>query len=372
MPKNIIRWFLFFAMFVACTIQFFPDVEEKQDLLVVDGMITDQNSTYRIRLSRTTPIGTTLTRRPVKGATVTIKDENGTIATTKEFPVGTYYTDSTVFRGHVGGRYALNIKLNNLYYETDYIEMKPVPPIDSLYYEKVVITASKDSNDIDEGCKIYLNSYDPENKCLYFRWDYLETWEYRIPYPTENQICWINELSGHILIKNTSVFDQAKVTKYLVNFVTNKTDRLKVKYSILVNQYSLDQAEYDFWEKVEGISQNVGNLYDVTPSSVPGNVRCITKPDEQVLGYFSVSAVTQKRLFVEDTFLGLPTFYSYCVTDTIYGPLPAEGQNVTWWVLDKNEDEVPPVYIITTYRECADCRTEGTKIKPPYWDDNDE
>lgn len=367
--QTIIRLILFIALIVGCTTQFFPDVDENQELLVVEGMITDQNSVNRIRLSRSTPVGSPLVRRNVKGAIVTITDEKGIVTTLKESPVGTYSTDSTKFRGRIGGHYSLGVKINNLYYETDFIEMKPVPPIDSLYYEKVVITASKDSNDIDEGCKIYVDSYDPDRECLFFRWDYIETWEYRIPYPVENKQCWITERSDEILIKNTSVYSQARISKYPVVFVTNKTDRLKVKYSILVNQYSLDEAEYDFWEKVQSISENVGNLYDITPSTVPSNIRCVTNPDELVLGYFSVSAITQKRLFVVDEFLGLPGFVTYCATDTIYGVLPQEGLNTTYWVIEDYANEIPPTWVITTFRECADCTTEGSTIKPPFWDD---
>ena len=364
----IIRIVLFIALAAACTTQFFPDGDENPELLVVEGLITDQNRVYRIKLSRSTPIGTPLARKIVKGANVTITDEKGAVTTLKELLPGTYSTDSTQFRGRIGGRYSLKVKINNSNYETDYIEMKPVPPIDSLYYEKVVITPSKDSMYIEEGCNIYIDAYDPGNKCLYYRWDYVETWEYRIPYSVANQICWITERSDEILIKNTSVYSQARVTKYPIIFVTDETDRLKVKYSILVNQYSLDESEYDFWEKVQSVSENVGNLYDITPATITGNIRCTTDPGEIVLGYFSVSAVTQKRLFVVDEFLGLPTFYSYCATDTIFGDLP-EGLNSTYWIIEDYANEIPPTYVITTFRECADCTTEGTKVKPPFWED---
>lgn len=359
---------LFIALAAGCTTQFLPDAGENPELLVVEGLITDQDSVYRIRLSRSTPIGTALARTAVEGALVTITDEKGIVTTLKESPPGTYSTDSTIFRGRIGGSYSLHFKIDNANYETDFIEMKPVPPIDSIYYEKVVITPSKDSIYIEEGCKIYVDAYDPGNKCLFYRWDYVETWEYRIPYSVANQVCWITEQSGEILVKNTSVYSQARVTKYPLVFVTDETDRLKVKYSILVNQYSLDEAEYNFWEKVRTVSQNVGNLYDITPSTISGNIRCTTNPDEIVLGYFSVSAVTQKRLFVVDTFLGLPTFYSYCATDTIFGDLP-DGLNTSYWIIEDYANEIPPTYVITTFRECADCTTEGTKVKPPFWDD---
>lgn len=368
--SNFIRLILLLVLAAGCTGPYYTDVDENQELLVVDGMITDQYRANKIKLSRSMPIGKPLVRKPVKGAIVTITDEKGIVTTLTESPAGTYSTDSLKFRGCAGSRYALNIKINNAKYETDFIEMKPVPPIDSLYYEKVVISASEDINDVDEGCKIYADTRDPTGKCLFFRWDYSETWEYHIPYIVTNRICWVTDHSDEVLIKNTSIYSQARVSKYPILFIRNTTDKLKVKYSILVNQYSLNQQEFDFWEKVENISENVGNLYDITPVAIQGNIRCTTNPGETVHGYFSVSAVSQKRLFIQDKFLGQPNFYIYCATDTIYGSLPEEGLNTKFWVIEENIDEIPPIYVITEYRECADCTTEGTKIKPPFWDED--
>jgi len=363
----IIRFTLFLILFTGCTVEFHPEIDNNKEQLVVEGMITDQNRTNRIKLSMSTQIGIPLGSKPVKGAIVTVTDEKGIVTTLAESPAGTYSTDSLSFRGRVGGSYSLDIKINNITYETEFTEMEPVPPINSLYYEKAVIVASRDSNDIEEGCNVYLDSFDPSGKCLFFRWDYTETWEYRIPYIVANRVCFITERSDEILIKNTSLFSQARVSKYPIVFISNKTDRLKETYSILVNQYSLSESEYSFWEKVQNISQNVGNLYDVTPVAISGNIRCCNDPEETVLGYFSVSAVTQKRLFIQDRFLGLPNFVTYCATDTLTGKLPETGLNTEFWVIEDYSDEIPPYWIISAFRECADCTTRGTSVMPPFW-----
>lgn len=365
--KRLIRIVFLFTMVAGCTIEFLPDTNENQDLLVVDGMITNMNAVNTIRLSRSTPIGKPLAHKAVRGAIVTITDENGTITILKESSPGIYATDSTEFIGRIGGLYSLNIRINNMLYETDFTEMKPVPPVDSLYYEKVVINAARDSNDIDEGCRIYVDTYDPSGKCLFFRWDYIETWEYQIPYNVVKKTCYVTESSDEVIIRNTSIYSQARISEYPILFISNETDRLKETYSILVNQYSLNEHEYDFWERVKNVSQNVGNLYDMTPTAIAGNVTCTTDPGQTVLGYFSVSAVSQKRLFIDDEFLGLPVFYTYCATDTIVGALPQEGLNTDYWVIEDYSDEIPPFWIISTFRECADCTTRGTSERPPYW-----
>jgi hypothetical protein len=365
--QRILGFGLFLLLAIRCSVEFIPDSDENKEQLVVEGMITDQNRVNRIRLSRSLPIGKPLVRKAVKGAVVTITDEKGIITTLTEFPPGTYSTDSTKFRGRVGGLYALNIKIGNVNYATDFTEMRPVPPINSLYYEKVVISASRDTSALEEGCNIYVDSYDPSGKCLFFRWDYTETWEYRIPYAVTNKVCYITEKSDQILIKNSSIYSQARVSKYPVLFISNKGDRLKEKYSILVNQYSLNESEYNFWERVQNISQKVGNLYDISPMAVPSNIKRCDDPGEKVLGYFSVSAVTQKRLFIRDHFFGLPHFFIYCATDTLRGRLPETGLNTDYWVIEDYSDELPPFWVITTFRECADCTTRGTSVMPSFW-----
>lgn len=357
-------------MVAGCSIEFNPDSDENREQLVVEGMITDQNRVNRIKLSKSLPIGKPLAFKPVNGAVVTVTDEKGLVTTLTESPSGTYSTDSTQFRGRVGGSYSLNIKLNNVSYMTDFIEMKPVPPINSLYYEKVVITASGDTSDVEEGCRIYVDSYDPSGRCLFFRWDYTETWEYRIPYAVTKRVCYVTERSDEVLIKNTSLYSQARVSKYPVLFISNKSDRLKETYSILVNQYSLNEAEYKFWERVQNISQNVGDLYDITPMANPSNIRRSDDPKETVLGYFSVSAVTQKRLFIRDHFFGLPQFFIYCATDTVEGRLPEGGLDTDYWVIEDYGDETPPFWVITTFRECADCTTRGTSVRPTFWNED--
>ncbi|MBW6500307.1 MAG: DUF4249 domain-containing protein [Bacteroidales bacterium] len=368
-PETLIRTLTMILLFAGCTIEFKPEIMEDKELLVVSGLITDQAVSNRVVLSRSTPIGNQIISNALTGALVTVTDENGVVTTLTETSPGIYSTDSTTFRGRVGGHYALNIFAEGGNYETDFVEMKPVPQIGALYYEKVVITASTDSSRIDEGCRIYLDSYDPTGKCLFFRWGFVETWEYHIPYPVVNSKCWATERSDRILIKNTSVYNQARISKYPVIFITNRTTRLQIKYSILVNQYSITETEYNFWEKVQSVNENVGGLYDMTPMAIPGNIRCTSRPEETVLGYFSVSAVAEKRLFVEDQFLGLPHFYTYCVTDTLTGFLPEEGLNSSYWVVDDNGNEIPPWWVITTYRECGDCVTDAERIKPDYWDD---
>jgi Domain of unknown function (DUF4249) len=367
---------LFILLFLgSCISQFIPETSEDKQILVVEGLITDQPGPYIIKLTRSLPLGVKSNATPVKGCTVSISDDIGNTYFLAETTAGVYLTDSSQFKGSIGRFYTLHINTNttvsNHTYESTPTELKPVPPIDSVYYEKVTIQAGTNTSAAEEGCQVYLNTQDPANQCKYYRWEFTETWEFILPYAVPNKICWISANSNMINIKNTSAISEDKILRYPLNFISNQTDRLKVKYSILVNQYSLNEDEYQYWDKLQSMSQQVGSLYDIIPSSVSSNINCLDNPNEKVLGYFSVSSRSSKRIFVKDHFAGMPNPYSAdnCIADTISGgePLPP-GLNSTVWIIITSL--VPP-YVVTTYSKgCYDCTVRGTNVEPSFWTDN--
>ena len=373
--SRLLRCFAYIVMLafpVACVKQFIPMISEDKELLVVQGLITDQNEIDTIKLSRSLPLGQISEARPVSGYSVSISDDQGNKIDLREISAGTYITPS-YFHGITGRFYTLHLNSNSatgdLNYESFPMELKPVPRIDSLYYVKTFIQSPdgffKGVND----CHIYLNTHDPENKCKYYRWDFAETWVLRLLFPVENQTCWVSDKSHNINIKSTVAFDQSRIDTYPINYISNVTDRLQRKYSILVNQYSLDEDEYIYWEKIQNIALQVGGLYDVIPASVPSNLKCIEDPTEKVLGYFSVSAKSSKRIFIKDDFEGIIDRYADCVTDTT-GYVDPPGLGVNVWILEDEPYFIPPFKVLTDKKGCADCTVRGSKVRPDFWEDN--
>jgi hypothetical protein len=251
------------------------------------------------------------------------------------------------------------------------MELIPVPEIDDLYWERVLIEAANEEIVAKEGCNIYLDTHDQTGECKFFRWDYTETWEVRLPYYVPNKICWTTSKSNGILIRNAGLLSENIVSRYHLNFISNGTDRLEDKYSILVNQYSISEAEYEYWDSMKRISEQTGNLYDITPASVQGNIYCVDDPAEPVLGYFSVSAKTSKRIFIEDTFSGLVNIYRDCPLDSLTfddWPWPEFG-TYAWIIIDGRMD-MPPYIVITDKKGCYDCTVRGTTDEPSFWNDD--
>jgi hypothetical protein len=354
----------------SCVSEFIPEIEEEEELLVVEGLITNQPGPYVIKLSKSLPLGLKSEAKPLGGCLVTIADDLGNNFMLTEAETGTYVTDSASFMGETGRSYTLEITTaggNGFHYRSTAMEMIPVPPIDSLYYEKIIIEEKYENFPGVDACQIYLDTHDPLNTCRYYRWDYSETWILRLLFPVDNMTCWISDRSNTINIKSTTSLEESVLLRYPVNYIDRVTDRLKRKYSIEVNQYSLNEDEYIFWERLQSLTVQVGGLYDIIPSSIPSNLQCVENPDEKVLGYFSVSGKSSKRIFIQEDFAGIIDNYDECITDTIYGDNDPPELYLTRWVLIDHPWPAPRTRILTDDRGCADCTVRGTTEKPEFW-----
>ncbi len=192
-----------------------------------------------------------------------------------------------------------------------------------------------------------------------------------------NRVCWISNNSGNIDVKNTIVLSEDRVSRHPLLFISNETDRLSRRYSIIVNQYSLSEDEYTYWEKIKDISQDAGGLYDKIPFSIPANLFCVEDPREQVLGYFSVSAKTSKRIYIDETFRGLVDIYKECCpcdTFRIDNKEDILGLNEFRWFIYEfhgvgDSGWWEDIIVTTPYQRCADCSVRGTTIRPEFWED---
>jgi hypothetical protein len=346
----------------SCISQFIPETDDVKDFLVVDGLITDQNRSYTITLSRSTLLMSKFQKRPVLRASVSITDNLGNDCILWEKKNGKYVTDSLSFRGVVGRKYFLHIFTDGFHYRSDTIELKAVQPIAALEAEKVYNKTYK-LGEITPGYQVFVSTFDSTGKTGYYRWNFLETWEFRLPY----------DHSRTVYIKTTKSMAEDRVFRFPLNFIPPETDRLTIKYSLLLKQYSLTEDEYLYWDKIQKINQETGGLYDVVPISVKSNIRCIDDPSKEVLGYFSVSGVSEKRLFIDPDITGFPDWYKYCPNDTV----PSWTSNPRLFVSEfpiqdhmyPGQTIAAPYYIVSYRKSCWDCSVSGSKVKPSFWDD---
>jgi len=367
-------------LLTGCITEFIPVIDEKAELLVVEGLITDQSVSNKIKISLSLPLGIRSEAKPLSGCGVVINDDLGNNYYLNEKVDGIYYTDSTQFRGEVGRSYTLNISVPRgatyISYKSYPVEMKAVPPIDTVYFEKTVIAEPYDTYKGIDGCQIYLDTHDPKNSCRFYRWDFAETWKLILLFDVPNKTCYLSNKSNDIFIESTAAFSEDRIKRLPVTYISNATDRLRFRYSLLVNQYSLNEEEYNYWKKLKNLTVSVGGLHDVIPSSIASNIICVNNPSEKVLGYFSVSALASKRIFIEEKFEGIIDPYANCATDTLYGgpdEIVGLGQIIwTLWDTPAVPWSSPRIRVFTETKGCADCTLRGTTVKPLFWKEDDE
>jgi hypothetical protein len=88
-----------------------------------------------------------------------------------------------------------------------------------------------------------------------------------------------DQLNKHLIATNLIAPTYAYATRHYYN----------------VYQYSITQAAYEYWQKVDKVANQVGSVFDAPPASIQGNVFNANDPSEEVLGYFQVTALDTVR-----------------------------------------------------------------------------
>jgi hypothetical protein len=398
---------LFFTTVALCTCidPYYPQLGKYKSLLVVEGLITDDNSSYQIKLSRTIQEENAIPER-VTDAVVSITDGSGGAFNLNNFGNGIYKSDSTNFIGKVGSIYILHIKTSDgNEYKSEPSQMLPIPGIDSIYYEKDSEITNNQSES-QTGIRIYLDSGNASEDSKYFRWEFDETWKFHVPEPKKydyindttiirldaiKEFCWKTNKSDKILTGSV-ISGQTNFIKKepLVFIASDKSDRLTIQYSILVKQYSVSKKEFDFWNNLKLVNESGGDIFDTQPYAVISNISCVNNPDDRVLGYFQVSAIAKKRIYLTERELRklyLPHFQYDCtlfvVSPEDYPPAPFHdtitfNELYDMFMVTFDYTFVAPVWeiegktiskLIFITNACSDCEMTGTAKKPDFWID---
>ena len=389
------------GLLVTCIDPFSPDLEKFDSLLVVDALVTDENISNYVRLSRTMQKMDDKAEK-VTGATVSLTDDLGNISVLSERAPGDYRTDSLTFRGAEGRLYTLRIiTTEGDEYESGPCMMYPVSDIDSLYFKKETEVTSIEGETLS-GVRFYINSGE-ESANIFFRWTYEECWKFAVPEPKKynyindstivpnemiNWTCWSSKKSDEILIDLKVINSPAGFFQKAITFIpADKSNRFTIQYSILVKQLSISAEEYEFWNRMQQINETGGDIFDKQPFPVTSNIYNKSNSSEQVLGYFQVSAVRQERIYVTENQiekLGLPAFRYDCeriekgVIDYItLSPPPVTFDKIYNWYTTAGFDFIEPVYgspgkllrLVFVPSSCADCTCTGNIVKPDFWVD---
>lgn len=273
--------------------------------LVVDGGVTQADDINRIRLTASTQYSTTANARVIENAEIKLLNSKSEFEYLIYEEDGYYAHCGESLKIVVGESYYIEIKIGNKNYRSDPQTLAmPIDP-DSITYEVGHrIEINPNGNEVTyENINIFIHTpINTNGENSYLRWKTDESWSF-----TEKQCnpliipktCY---MAGKINDDEIFIYSAEAITgTYLSDkLVAYKTisDRVEFieRHYFNVHQYILTKEAYDYWEKVVQIAHPSGDIFDLPPAPLSGNVYNINDKDEIVLGYFEVAAKSIVRI----------------------------------------------------------------------------
>ncbi|MGC4036355.1 MAG: DUF4249 domain-containing protein [Chitinophagaceae bacterium] len=377
LPKSYTLPLVAFLLSVGCKQNYLPLViSNPPSLLVVDGFLNNSiNDTTYIKLSRTNKLSEGVVNSAELNAVLSIEDESGNILYTSSENGGGSY----IFPGislDPDQHYKLRIHTNNgQEYLSDILSGATTPPIDSIGFDKT-----------GKGVDIHVNTHDDQNKTLYYRWEYNETFQYHATYYSglifpgdgsyqfrqpDQQIyeCWKSEPSTQLLLASSANLERDIIYKRILRHVDQDAVELSLKYFIKVKQYALTKGAYEYLQNLKKLTENAGGLFDVQPSELGGNIHNVTNPGEDALGYITVATSQTSEIYFTNAQVQP---WNYKLDCSIWEIKPNQIPNHTspdeiiGLGLDGGPYNLKGLYVTT--RECGDCQVVGgITTRPDFW-----
>jgi hypothetical protein len=360
-----------------CKVPYNPKLKSTEtNALVVEGFIDGAAPvSFKFTRSRMLTAGDTATPVNELNAQVSVEDNHQNVFPLNEAGNGIYNSTNTL-NLNAAYQYRLHIITSNgEEYLSDLVPFKSSPPIDSIGWEFK-----------NGGVQTLLNTHDPNNSTIYYRWSFSETWQFRTPFesyyvydagnntviPRIEQVfnCWQTVSSTNIYLASTTNLSSDVINQMPLAFIGQHDPKLSVLYSILVTQYALDVTGYNYWLAMENNTQNVGSIFDPQPNETSGNIHCLTNPSELVVGYVSAGNSSSKRIFINHS--SMPQDWNL-PSDCLEITIPNMPDSLKYYFGSLYD----PILLITltsgakvysaALSPCVDCTLKGTNIKPSFW-----
>ena len=417
-----------------CITEYEAKVDEVADILVVEGIITDDETVITLSRSMNLTGGIWYSSSSlyypvpssnyVDNAVVYVECDDGTQWEAEPHDWGWFWTPRngryTIKTGTLNPerKYHLKIEIEEMdgdcvydtwgiiscptktyEYSSDYSYPIKTPEIDSIFWRK---------RDQGHPVMIYVSTQDPQ--ILYYRWSYKEDWEYhaehqvnwytcpicdtyvpaeldfcpgcgmRVRYPYQ---CWGTSNSYGLQIGSAENTVVGKLMDVIVE-IAPSSRRLSQLYRINIKQNAISKRSYDYFANIKKNTEQSGNIFAPIPSELRGNITCTTDPTRPVIGYVDVSSTTRNLRYIpRRSNLYEPLRVNYC--DLI------PKDSLCAWYRDPDNDPPcsiwtpPDIYVLSEksynpeesdmYRpiQCVDCTDSsygGSTVRPEDWPDS--
>lgn len=387
-------------LLIGCTEPFNFKAPETDSLLVVEATITNEDKIQRVLLSRSSALDTVVSI-PERAAFVTVIDDNGFSVDFQDNGNGSY-SSTQPFAALSNRSYILRITTSDgNSYRSEPNAINASSTIDSLY----AVREFKDGS--EEGVFIYLDSFDATNTATYYRYEYEETHKIIAPFyrgleafvvsrvppavgirasDEKGFICYQTTTSRDIIQTTTTNLAEDRVNRFPIRFINRENYILSHRYSILVKQFVQSLEAFTYYETLAALSSSENVFSQIQPGFLEGNISSDQNNSEQVIGFFEVASVNEKRLFFnyEDLFPGeaLPDYIIECgfVSPELVNPA---GRSPLIDAIDFNLLDFLAEYdgvanplgldafgpYLMTPAGCGDCTQFGSTVIPDFWEE---
>jgi hypothetical protein len=248
------------------------DLPDPEPQLAVEGSITDQPGPYTVRLTKTGAYFTEQDLPAVRGAELTLADNEGHTETLRETAPGVYQGNQ--IQGKIGNAYVLTIKAEGQEYRAA-TEIKRVPRIDG-------ITQQIKRNEPGWEDGYYALYQGPELPGVgdYYRFKIFLNGE-------------LQNSPDDLVVRADEMVDG----RYIGDIELNGKP-LQPGDSVRVQLLSLPQDYYYFLNEMYGQINNVG-LFSTPPANVRTNIVNVNPAGPKAVGYFAGTALRSAHAVIQ-------------------------------------------------------------------------
>jgi hypothetical protein len=292
---------IIFVLLLACSEPVDLETPDDENLLIIEGYITDEFGPHTINISRSARYGTVFEGfiQRINNATVLIRDSKGNSTILSQSGFGEYQTPSS-FRGERGETYTLLVTTSvGENFASLPTTLTSGPNLEDVIFRFEKKPTSDDLN-FTTGVNVFAKWNDPEGENNYHVFftegihqiftqpeDFVDLVA-RVPAPKDCcDECFIYDKnnSDGLYIHSDNNQDGREITT-LAGFIEDDGKRFTGNYLLRVQMASLSDEAYAFYRLLDGQLAIDGDLFDAPPANIRGNLINLDNPQEQVLGFF--------------------------------------------------------------------------------------
>jgi len=272
-------------------------------------------------------------------------------------------------------------------YHSEYAYPLITPEIDSVFWTK---------KDRGQPVNIHVATHATDSMVQYCRWSYREVWELKPQHLIEDEgkcpkclltgldnkdvicpycgfeltrfpyYCWNSASSKEMLLGSSEKTVSGRLTEILTK-TPPSNERFSILYRMDVTQNAISKQAYNYYTNIKKNSQQSGGIMSHIPAELKGNIICVTEPGQKVIGYMDVASITRGRLYVYPNVYEAPM--SQCTPKSRYEITLLHGYFPDWYYGLPGLGGVAGMVFVS--RKCVDCTSEGaSKYRPADWPEN--